>query len=1304
MAFNIFSTLNQNLQNFWGDAYDAYQAWKSKVGNVASTINTNLQDFWGDVYDVGSTIKKNVSNFWTQTYNQWKNVASTIQKNVWDYYEKWLKPIPWQAYDATIGRASKGFTDYAKGVIDYGREREASNVWIEDSKALKVMQAMKDEWYSKDEILAQMSQFDMQEKARKQQAYTQKQTSARENASTGRKLLSGAVDFVWGAEAGMMRLPAGVTDFVSGGTDYTKDTMQGINDFTSRSGMARAGDIAGQIAGTALIPGVGRIAPSGTSLAATAGRGAVYGGAFGGLTPIMEKGSDATASDIGYGALGGAAMGAVAGPLLEKVVAPAIGKVAQSTTSWLKAAKFTQGSISDKIGAGLQASGKNISRWIKSIPMWGETLTRNIPKAIVKRDLWFDRTQRTKIENILGGMDEAQYVLKKWLAGKPKEELAEIFMKQSDDAYNGITTKLSNINKTVKSTSADEALQDILDQLNSSPKIQRAYAKDIVWVENMLKKWEYTLSDLNNIRRAYDKVNTGMFTVQGKARSGLENDIDVKVRKWLSDQLQKEAKIYGVDVKEMNKELRAGLAMKDALLVKLSQEWKNNFLWLQDIWVSAILSGGNPVSAVAMIAAKKYSEKVAPWIAQKLYNTNKNPNVTRLVSRGNTITPRNKSSGLGLASSTSTPMVSDAVKPPIVSKAKPKATTESSLKTTPIVPEKKSIVAKKEVKTDTSSVPMPKQLMDIIKTSKNQDDMVSKLREASNNSYEFRDAITAYEKSGWKDMTYAELFGMKKSLTKPTTESAFKNNKGFINPSEIKKSLVPKKWADEARQFYDDLVYAGNSPIVAQRETAKRFGTIRAMSASKAGTFWGEWAKEAPKTWWFKWADGKMKFEIDDSKANFEFPKRTSNESRIQNAKANFETAKLDDVQIKDAMEIDWFKWTPKEYRDELIKHGYEDMYNIKSGNYRLWDILQHSDLYKQYPWLENTPVSFHTEWWMRSAWEMTNWKISIALNAKDPKSVILHEIQHIIQEKEWFARGGNPESFKQWIEYYKKLADYNRDILWDIRYDKMLEKDKTSIAYKKLVKEEEEALRTYKIANEKYKELSSISPMESYNNQAWEVEARNVQTRMNMTAKERALKSPESTEDVPRNKQIVRLKNDGTSMSIDKAGTMEIPEALVQEARKYKSADEFIKSKWKPVYHGTNSDFSEFSLRYSWQTDPWFLWTWIYLTPSKSIAKVYWKKIMNVYPDIKNPLVIDDVYMFWWVNPDKIRSILWISKNSKPSEVRAKLIEKWYDWVYVNEILGWWKKKLVEVVALNPSKVKTEAQLKQIYDQANKK
>ena len=49
------------------------------------------------------------------------------------------------------------------------------------------------------------------------------------------------------------------------------------------------------------------------------------------------------------------------------------------------------------------------------------------------------------------------------------------------------------------------------------------------------------------------------------------------------------------------------------------------------------------------------------------------------------------------------------------------------------------------------------------------------------------------------------------------------------------KSIIPKK--DTAPEdFYRDLVNAGNSPIVAQRETAKRFGVLRSLSASKAGT------------------------------------------------------------------------------------------------------------------------------------------------------------------------------------------------------------------------------------------------------------------------------------------------------------------------------------------------------------------------------------------------------------------------------------------------------------------------------------
>ena len=672
MAFNIFSTLNQNLQNFWGDLYDTYQAWKSKVGNVASTINTNLQNFWGDIYDVWQQTKNNLTNFANQTVNQGKQVANQIGANISNFGSDIANKAE-SAKNAILAPADRFISD----VVKIGNVRKTAQYGLrEEDKSALINQMLDAGQYSDEDIIMAVNQLDADEKARKQKEFSDWQAGNKANAGLIRKSIAWGLELGGGTVAGIGQGVTGLADFATGGKiDALKAEKQAYDEAIANNQWwaFQTGKFIGQTGASLAAPGLGKLAPTGTGLASTIGRWAVYGGTYGALNPIMEKGSDVTASDIGYGALWGATTGAIAGPLLEKVVAPAIGKTIQSATSGINAAKFAQGSLVDKAKAWIQATGKNIARGIKSIPTGWETLTRNIPRAIVKRDLGFTPTQRAKIENITGG-DEAQYILKKWLAGKPKEELAQIFMKQADDAYNGITTKLAKINKTVKSPSADEALQDILDQLNSSPKIQRAYAKDIAWVENMLKKGEYTLSELNNIRRAYDKVNTGMFTVQWKARSGLENEIDVKVRRWLSDQLQKEAKKFGVDVKWMNTELRAWLEMKDALLSRLSQEERNNFLWLQDLWVSAILSGGEPVSAVATIAAKKYAEKVAPWLAQKAYNLNKNPNVTRRVSRGNTITPRNKSSGLGLASSTSNPMVSDSVKPPIVPKAKQKAT------------------------------------------------------------------------------------------------------------------------------------------------------------------------------------------------------------------------------------------------------------------------------------------------------------------------------------------------------------------------------------------------------------------------------------------------------------------------------------------------------------------------------------------------------------------------------------------------------------------------------------------------------
>ena len=76
------------------------------------------------------------------------------------------------------------------------------------------------------------------------------------------------------------------------------------------------------------------------------------------LLLLWRKGSKATGSDIAWSAVKGAAMGAVAGPLLEKII-PALVK---GTQSGIKAGQYAQGSIADKLWAGTQAFGKSIGR------------------------------------------------------------------------------------------------------------------------------------------------------------------------------------------------------------------------------------------------------------------------------------------------------------------------------------------------------------------------------------------------------------------------------------------------------------------------------------------------------------------------------------------------------------------------------------------------------------------------------------------------------------------------------------------------------------------------------------------------------------------------------------------------------------------------------------------------------------------------------------------------------------------------------------------------------------------------------
>lgn len=134
------------------------------------------------------------------------------------------------------------------------------------------------------------------------------------------------------------------------------------------------------------------------------------------------------------------------------------------------------------------------------------------------------------------------------------------------------------------------------------------------------------------------------------------------------------------------------------------------------------------------------------------------------------------------------------------------------------------------------------------------------------------------------------------------------------------------------------------------------------------------------QTGWFKGADGKYKFEISDKEAEF-------------NTAYNVE---------------DW------------RKNG-----TVFTGlNFKLEKILKHDKLFAAYPFLRNVQVEYTNRMPEGVLGNYDNRHIDLAadMDAKKTISVLMHEVQHAIQEYESFARGGNYNTVAEQIAEYKEL------------------------------------------------------------------------------------------------------------------------------------------------------------------------------------------------------------------------------------------------------------------------------------------
>lgn len=145
--------------------------------------------------------------------------------------------------------------------------------------------------------------------------------------------------------------------------------------------------------------------------------------------------------------------------------------------------------------------------------------------------------------------------------------------------------------------------------------------------------------------------------------------------------------------------------------------------------------------------------------------------------------------------------------------------------------------------------------------------------------------------------------------------------------------------------------------------------------------------------------------------------------------------------------------------------------------------------------------------------------KIAYSESLTDPeaRSTVAHELQHAVQEREGFARGGSDKVFQQQKDMAMAQIKAVNDRLGELarQMDTV-----TDASTKAQLEREYQTLMDRKLNDLVPK--AQMDTFGAYKRLAGEVEARNVQTRLDMTPGQRKEYAPWETEDVPREDQFV--------------------------------------------------------------------------------------------------------------------------------------------------------------------------------------
>jgi hypothetical protein len=253
--------------------------------------------------------------------------------------------------------------------------------------------------------------------------------------------------------------------------------------------------------------------------------------------------------------------------------------------------------------------------------------------------------------------------------------------------------------------------------------------------------------------------------------------------------------------------------------------------------------------------------------------------------------------------------------------------------------------------------------------------------------------------------------------------------------------------------------------------------------------------------------------------------------------KNNLQLAKELDGEGKTSEEIwfstGWEKGTDGKWKTEIDDSKMEldgDLINLRQ--YNLSEAIKYDALFEAYPELKDIKISFsHRLGNLLGVYMHDRNRIVInsELSVKETRSTLLHEIQHAVQKKEGFAAGGSAVIASNYLNQKIRAISLSKNLPTGlIRVAKKLNKKMFEGVDINATKQE------FTKEVEKAKGQLSKEEFELYSSIAGEVEATNVETRMDLTAEQRRTTPLSQTEDIAREEQIVLFQKSQGAMLVE--------------------------------------------------------------------------------------------------------------------------------------------------------------------------